>query len=172
MTTVSAMVAILASSVVVLAGLVALVRSIWKVAQTLRDNTKATQDLSGKLDGLAQVVDGRISRIEERLSALERPGKNAAKAPAGLAGASPGAGRGHGNSPPHRASSDARRGVLNLPSPSGTAGAYCGRSSFQSRPSRASRRPRSSVWVLVTCVPSCRTQVATQCQQGAVTISM
>jgi predicted PurR-regulated permease PerM len=63
--------AILASAVIVLGGLAALVRAIWKTATTLRDNTTATQALTSRLDGLAQSVDGRIDRLAERLDKLE-----------------------------------------------------------------------------------------------------
>ena len=64
--------AILASAVIVLGGLAALVRAIWKTATTLRDNTSATQALTSRLDGLAQSVDGRIDRLAERLDKLEK----------------------------------------------------------------------------------------------------
>jgi len=63
--------AILASAVIVLGGLAALVRAIWKTATTLRDNTTATQALTARLDGLARSVDGRIDRLAERLDKLE-----------------------------------------------------------------------------------------------------
>ena len=71
MTSASAVFAILASAVIVLGGLVALVRAIWKIAQTIRDNTRATAVLSGKMTGLTSVVDGRLGDIEKRLAALE-----------------------------------------------------------------------------------------------------
>jgi predicted PurR-regulated permease PerM len=67
--------AILASAVIVLGGLAALVRAIWKTATTLRDNTTATQKLTERLDGLAQSVDGRIDRLAERVTDLERAAK-------------------------------------------------------------------------------------------------
>jgi hypothetical protein len=67
--------AILASAVIVLGGLAALVRAIWKTATTLRDNTTATTKLTERLDGLAQSVDGRIDRLAERLDKLERGAK-------------------------------------------------------------------------------------------------
>ncbi len=63
--------AILASAVIVLGGLAALVRAIWETATTLRDNTSATKVLTQKLEGLAQSVDGRIDRLAERLDKLE-----------------------------------------------------------------------------------------------------
>lgn len=67
--------AILASAVIVLGGLAALVRAIWKTATTLRDNTTATKALTDRLDGLAQSVDGRIDSLAERLGKLERAAK-------------------------------------------------------------------------------------------------
>lgn len=63
--------AILASAVIVLGGLAALVRAIWKTATTLRDNTSATKALTERLNGMAQAVDGRIDRLAERLDKLE-----------------------------------------------------------------------------------------------------
>jgi len=67
--------AILASAVIVLGGLAALVRAIWKTATTLRDNTTATKALTNRLDGLAQSVDGRIDSLAERIGQLERAAK-------------------------------------------------------------------------------------------------
>jgi hypothetical protein len=64
--------AILASAVIVLGGLAALVRAIWRTATTLRDNTTATKALTDRLDGLAQSVDGRIDRLAERVTELEK----------------------------------------------------------------------------------------------------
>jgi hypothetical protein len=63
--------AILASAVIVLGGLVALVRAIWKIAQTLRDNTKATTDLSANLEKLTVSIDGRFDALVERVTRLE-----------------------------------------------------------------------------------------------------
>jgi len=67
--------AILASAVIVLGGLAALVRAIWKTATTLRDNTTATKALTDRLDGLAQHVDGRIDSLADRIGKLERASK-------------------------------------------------------------------------------------------------
>lgn len=64
--------AILASAVIVLGGLAALVRAIWKTATTLRDNTTATQKLTERMEGLAKSVDGRIDSLAERVGKLER----------------------------------------------------------------------------------------------------
>lgn len=66
--------AILASAVIVLTGIVALTRAIWRVAQDLRDNKSATQANTKAVDNLAAQMDGRITSIEKRLSDLERPG--------------------------------------------------------------------------------------------------
>ena len=67
--------AILASAVIVLGGLAALVRAIWKTATTLRDNTQATRALTDRLEGLAQSVDGRIDSLADRIGKLERAAK-------------------------------------------------------------------------------------------------
>ena len=66
-----AVVAILASAVIVLTGVVALTRAIWRVAQDLRDNKNATLANTRAIDNLAGQMNGRISSIEERLSSLE-----------------------------------------------------------------------------------------------------
>jgi hypothetical protein len=66
--------AVLASAVIVLTGIVALTRAIWRVAQDLRDNKAATQANTKAVDNLAAQMDGRITSIEKRLSDLERPG--------------------------------------------------------------------------------------------------
>lgn len=72
MSTVAAVVAILASAVIVLGGLVALVRAIWRIAQNLRDNTKATQDLTGQLNSLTTSIDGRFDALVDRVTRLEQ----------------------------------------------------------------------------------------------------
>lgn len=72
MTSAGAVFAVLASAVIVLSGLVALVRAIWKIAQTLRDNTIATRNLTGNLDKLTASIDGRFDALVERVSRLER----------------------------------------------------------------------------------------------------
>lgn len=69
-----AVLAILASAVVVVGGLAALVRAIWGLAQTIRDNSKATQDLGLKFDQFTPVVDTRLGALEARVTALEHPG--------------------------------------------------------------------------------------------------
>lgn len=69
-----AVLAILASAVIVLGGLAALVRAIWGLAQTIRDNSRATEDLGRKFDQFTPVVDARLAAIEDRVTALEHPG--------------------------------------------------------------------------------------------------
>ena len=66
-----AAVAILAGAIVILGGIAALVRSIWGVAQTLRDNTKATGDLSEKMEALTASIDGRFDALADRVTRLE-----------------------------------------------------------------------------------------------------
>lgn len=63
--------AIAASAVVVLGGLIALVRAIWKVANLIRDNTQATQHLTTRMDALATSVDGRFDQLMHRVETLE-----------------------------------------------------------------------------------------------------
>ena len=70
-----AAVAILAGAIVILGGIAALVRSIWGVAQTLRDNTKATGDLSEKMEALTASIDGRFDALADRVTRLEERGK-------------------------------------------------------------------------------------------------
>jgi hypothetical protein len=71
MNSTEAVLAILASAVIVLGGLFAVVRAIWRIAQTLRDNTKATTDLSANLEKLAVSIDGRFDALVERVTKLE-----------------------------------------------------------------------------------------------------
>ena len=54
----------LASAVIVLGGLVALTRSIWKVAQDIRDNKRATVSNTAAITDLSQKMDGRITSLE------------------------------------------------------------------------------------------------------------
>lgn len=63
---------ILASAVIVLGGLAALVRAIWRIAQTLRDNTTATKQLSTNLEKLIASIDGRFGALAERVTRLEK----------------------------------------------------------------------------------------------------
>jgi hypothetical protein len=64
--------AILASAVIVLGGLGALVRAIWKTATILRDNTLATQQLTEKLQEYTQATDTRFEALADRVAALEK----------------------------------------------------------------------------------------------------
>lgn len=72
MTGAGAVSAILASAVIVLGGLVALVRAIWRIAQTMRDNTQATKALTDKLNTLTASIDGRFDSLVERVTRLEQ----------------------------------------------------------------------------------------------------
>lgn len=67
--------AILASAVIVLGGLAALVRAIWKTATTLRDNTQATRELTEKLEEYTKSTDGRFEKLADRVDRLERAAK-------------------------------------------------------------------------------------------------
>lgn len=69
--TASTVFAILASAVVVLGGIAALIRAIWKTAVTLRDNTTATRELSGRMDENTKTVDGRFEQLSDRLLHLD-----------------------------------------------------------------------------------------------------
>ena len=64
--------AILASAVIVLGGLAALVRAIWKTATTLRDNTTDTRELTEKLEEYTKSSDGRFEKLAQRVTDLER----------------------------------------------------------------------------------------------------
>ena len=64
--------AILASAVIVLGGLAALVRAIWKTATTLRDNTQATRELTEKLEEYTKATDGRFEKLSDRVTRLEK----------------------------------------------------------------------------------------------------
>jgi len=57
-------VAILSSAVVVLGGLVAVTRALWKVAQDIRDNKLATEENTVALADLTTKMDGRITALE------------------------------------------------------------------------------------------------------------
>jgi hypothetical protein len=64
--------AILASSVIVLTGLAALTRAIWKAAQDIRDNKRATQENTTALGDLSTRMDGRITLLEQRMALIEK----------------------------------------------------------------------------------------------------
>jgi hypothetical protein len=63
--------ATLASAVIVLTGLVALIRSMLRIRDVMRDNTVATQRLTVSMDSLLR-VGGRLEKLERRVSKLER----------------------------------------------------------------------------------------------------
>lgn len=69
---------ILASAVVVLGGVVAMVRAIWRAADTVRLSTRATaantavnRELSQKIDHLSETIDSRFDTLTERVARLE-----------------------------------------------------------------------------------------------------
>ena len=68
---VASMFTILASSVVILGGLVALTRAIWKAAEDVRDNKRATQANTVAITELSVKMDGRITSLEARMSQVE-----------------------------------------------------------------------------------------------------
>lgn len=61
----------LASAVIVLGGLAALTRAIWKAAQDVRDNKRATQANTVAITELSVKMDGRITSLETRVSTVE-----------------------------------------------------------------------------------------------------
>lgn len=63
--------AIFASAVIVIGGLSALVRAIWRVSTAMRDNTLALRSLTTRMDELAVSVDGRFDKLAERVAQLE-----------------------------------------------------------------------------------------------------
>jgi hypothetical protein len=62
--TTGAVLAICASAVLVLTGLAAVTRALWKIAQDIRDNKKATEDNTEALAVLSTKMDGRITSLE------------------------------------------------------------------------------------------------------------
>ena len=71
MTNTEAVAAILGSAVVVLGGLAALTRSLLRIRDTIRDNTRATGDLTTGMSELRESLDGRFTSLEGRVSAVE-----------------------------------------------------------------------------------------------------
>lgn len=65
MSSAAAVATILASSVVVLGGLVALVRSLARLAITIRDNKNATEANTKALGNLKESMDGRLTALEQ-----------------------------------------------------------------------------------------------------------
>jgi hypothetical protein len=72
MHSVTNIVATLAGAVLILGGVAALIRALFKFAVTMRDNTVATKNLTGKLEDLTTSIDGRFDLLAERVAALER----------------------------------------------------------------------------------------------------
>lgn len=91
-------VAILASAVIVLGGLAALVRAIWKVSNIMRDNTQAVQTLTGRFDDMAASTDGRFDKLSQRVYQLESRefGRHPGEAQPGAPDDYEGHGRDHG----------------------------------------------------------------------------
>lgn len=73
MSAVATVFAIMAAAVVVLGGLIALTRALWKVAQDIRDNKVATVANTRAVEELSTKMDGRITSLEARVSRLESP---------------------------------------------------------------------------------------------------
>jgi hypothetical protein len=63
-TELGAVIAILASAVVVFGGLAAVTRALWRVAQDIRDNKQATQENTTAITDLSTKMDGRITALE------------------------------------------------------------------------------------------------------------
>lgn len=64
--------AIMASAVVVVGGLVAVCRALWKVANDIRDAKNATLANTTAINELSTKMDGRITSLEGRVQQLER----------------------------------------------------------------------------------------------------
>jgi hypothetical protein len=62
---------ILASAAVVATALWAVVRAVWRTAQTFRDNTTATKALTEQMRGLTASIDGRFDALADRVTVLE-----------------------------------------------------------------------------------------------------
>ena len=69
--TVGGIFAICASAVVVLGGLIAVTRALWKVAQDIRDNKVATLANTKAVEDLSTKMDARIVSLEIRVASLE-----------------------------------------------------------------------------------------------------
>jgi hypothetical protein len=70
--TVAVVFTILASAVVVMGGLFALSRAIFRAALDLRDNKNATIKNTAAIVELSTKMDGRITALEERMTEVER----------------------------------------------------------------------------------------------------
>ena len=72
MNNISTVFTILASAIIVCGGMVALTRAIWRAAQDLRDNKRATQANTAAIGDLNNRMDGRIAMLEARMNEMER----------------------------------------------------------------------------------------------------
>lgn len=72
MSTLGAIVAILAGAVVVLGGLAALTRALLRVRDVIRDNVRATGANTAALGELKTALNGRLTRLEEQVADLMR----------------------------------------------------------------------------------------------------
>lgn len=72
MSSVTVILAILASAVVVFGGLWRLTRAVWVAAQDLRDNKSATIKNTEAIGELSQKMDGRITSLENRMLDVEK----------------------------------------------------------------------------------------------------
>lgn len=60
-----------ASAVVILSALVVFIRAAFNFAVTIRDNTLATKQLTGRMDGLAARLDEQYAELAARVTRLE-----------------------------------------------------------------------------------------------------
>jgi len=65
--------AILTAAVVVLSGLAAVARALWRAATDLRDHKRATDANTVAIRELSTKMDGRITSLEDRVAKLEHP---------------------------------------------------------------------------------------------------
>lgn len=71
MSSAAIVVTILAGAVVVLGGLGALIRAIWRVANVLRDNTTAIHELTKRFDDLGATTTNQFKLLSDRVYELE-----------------------------------------------------------------------------------------------------
>lgn len=69
--TVEAVFAILASLVIVLGGLGALIRTIWKTGNIIRDLVMAVKSLTDRLDGVTLDVKQQFEKLSDRVYQIE-----------------------------------------------------------------------------------------------------
>lgn len=70
MTGAGAILAILASAIVVLGGLAALTRAVLRIRDVIRDNVRATNSNTNALSELKEAMNGRLTRLEEQVAVL------------------------------------------------------------------------------------------------------